>query len=474
MMVRCLKYLSFGSLLLVIAVLVASSFVLKWHGVEYAVDNVYHSPYFMALWTLMLLSGLAYIFCSSMRKLSAAFLLHFSFAVVLAGAFLTYLTADSGDLLLVKDAPPSSMYTCADGELMKLGFRMQLDEFEIVREGGSDAPCDYRAVLTVTDRKQNGERVQVSMNNIYTRGAYRVYLMGYDEYGVSLHVSHDPYGLPVTYAGYAMLLVSAVCLFADRRSGFRSLLARFRSGAAVVGGEGSARGRRRVLRLLAVVVFAAITVLGVCRWHATGLFPASNGFEALVLLSWFLLLLSLLLRRSVPAMMLCGVLLALALLVVALLTPGGMSAPVLPVLRTPLLGLHVAVIIFSYSLLALLAVNASVALYFHYVRGDEARVERLALLGRLLLYPAAMLLMVGIFIGAVWANVSWGRYWGWDPKEVWALVTLLLCSLPFHGRSIALFGRPVVFHLFCLLAFVAMLFTYFGVNYLLGGVHSYL
>ena len=474
MIVRCLKYLSFGSLLLVIAVLVASSFVLKEYGVEYAVDNVYHSPYFIALWALMLLSGLAYVCGSSMRKLSAAFLLHISFGVVLAGAFLTYLTADNGDLFLVRDAPPSSMYTSASGELMKLGFRMQLEEFEIVREGGSDAPCDYRAVLTVTDRKRNSERVQISMNNIYTRGAYRVFLMGYDEYGVSLHVSHDPYGLPETYAGYVMLLLSAVCIFVDRKSGFRSLLARFRSGAAAVDGEGSARGGLRVLRLLAVVVFATITVFGLYRWAAAGLFPASNGFEALMLLAWFLLLLSLLLRRNMPALMLCGVLLALVMLVVALITPGGMSAPVLPVLRTPLLGLHVAVIIFSYSLLVLLAVNASVALYFHYVRGDEARVERLAFLGRLLLYPAAMLLMVGIFIGAVWANVSWGRYWGWDPKEVWALVTLLLCSLPFHGRSIALFGRPVVFHLFCLVAFMAMLFTYFGVNYLLGGVHSYL
>ena len=461
-------------MLLVIAVLVASSFVLKEHGVEYAVDNLYHSPYFIALWALTFLAGVAYIFCSSMRRLSAAFLLHFSFGVVLAGAFLTYLTADSGDLLLVKDAPPSSMYTCAGGELKKLGFRMQLEEFEIVRDGDSDAPCDYRAVLTVTDRKRNSESVQISMNNIYAKGAYRVYLMGYDEYGVSLHVSHDPYGLPVTYAGYAMLLVSAVCLFADRRSGFRILLRRFRGSVVAHDSEGSACGKWRVLQLLAVFVFAAVTVLGLCRWFATGLFPASNGFEALMLLSWFLLLLSLLLRRSMPVMMLCGVLLALALLVTAVFSPGGMSAPVLPVLRTPLLGLHVAVVIFSYSLLALLAVNAAIALYFHYVRGDEARVERLALLGRLLLYPAAMLLMVGIFIGAVWANVSWGRYWGWDPKEVWALVTLLLCSLPFHRRSIALFGRPVVFHLFCLLAFVAMLFTYFGVNYLLGGVHSYL
>ena len=365
MIARSLKYLSFGSLLLVIAVLVASSFVLKGHGVEYAVDNVYHSPYFIALWALMLLSGLAYVCGSSMRKLSAAFLLHISFGVVLAGAFLTYLTADNGDLFLVRDAPPSSMYTSASGELMKLGFRMQLEEFEIVREGGSDAPCDYRAVLTVTDRKRNSERVQISMNNIYTRGAYRVFLMGYDEYGVSLHVSHDPYGLPVTYAGYVMLLLSAVCIFVDRKSGFRSLLARFRSGAAAVDGEGSARGGLRVLRLLAVVVFATITMLGLYRWATAGLFPASNGFEALMLLAWFLLLLSLLLRRNMPALMLCGVLLALVMLVVALITPGGMSAPVLPVLRTPLLGLHVAVIIFSYSLLVLLAVNASVALYFH-------------------------------------------------------------------------------------------------------------
>ena len=97
----------------------------------------------------------------------------------------------------------------------------------------------------------------------------------------------------------------------------------------------------------------------------------------------------------------------------------------------------------------------------------------MALVGRVLLYPAVILLMTGIFTGAVWANLSWGRYWGWDPKEVWALITMLVAAVAFHTRSLPFISRPLVFHLFCIVAFVAMLFTYFGVNYLLGGLHSY-
>ena len=82
-------------------------------------------------------------------------------------------------------------------------------------------------------------------------------------------------------------------------------------------------------------------------------------------------------------------------------------------------------------------------------------------------------LAAGIFVGAVWANVSWGRYWGWDPKEVWALVTLLVYALPLHAGSLPWFRRPLFFHWFCIAAFLSVLVTYFGVNFLLGGMHSY-
>ena len=90
-----------------------------------------------------------------------------------------------------------------------------------------------------------------------------------------------------------------------------------------------------------------------------------------------------------------------------------------------------------------------------------------------MLYPALMLLMAGIFIGAVWANVSWGRYWGWDPKEVWALITMLIYAAPLHSRSMPWFARPMALHRYCILAFLTVLMTYFGVNFLLGGIHSY-
>jgi ABC-type transport system involved in cytochrome c biogenesis permease subunit len=139
-----------------------------------------------------------------------------------------------------------------------------------------------------------------------------------------------------------------------------------------------------------------------------------------------------------------------------------------PILRTPLLGIHVTTIIIAYALLACTAINAVIALC-----GKENKRASKALIGRALLYPATMLLATGIFIGAVWANISWGRYWGWDPKEVWALVTLLACSFAFHTRSLPFMAKPLFFHIYCIAVFAIMLFTYFGVNYLLGGIHSY-
>jgi ABC-type transport system involved in cytochrome c biogenesis permease subunit len=79
----------------------------------------------------------------------------------------------------------------------------------------------------------------------------------------------------------------------------------------------------------------------------------------------------------------------------------------------------------------------------------------------------------GIFIGAIWANQSWGRYWGWDPKEVWALIVFLLMGFTFHNRTLVWFRKPLFYHIFVLIIFLAVLMTYFGVNYILGGKHSY-
>lgn len=160
----------------------------------------------------------------------------------------------------------------------------------------------------------------------------------------------------------------------------------------------------------------------------------------------------------------------LAVVMTKVVTP---KPPLQPVLQTPLLGIHVSVIMLAYTLFAVMMVNGILGLSM------PARRERLMHLSQLLLYPALFCLTAGIFIGAVWANMSWGRYWGWDPKETWALITMLVYALLLHwpwlSRYLKLSGnsKQLIYHIAAVVAFVFVLFTYFGVSYLLGGLHSY-
>ena len=123
-----------------------------------------------------------------------------------------------------------------------------------------------------------------------------------------------------------------------------------------------------------------------------------------------------------------------------------------------------------------IAVGVGSPTVYYFRRGQSRRPAigtHLEALSRLLLYPAVALLAIGIFIGAVWANVSWGRYWSWDPKEVWALITLIIYALPLHCESLRCFRSQRFLHVYLLIAFVSVLVTYFGVNFFLGGMHSY-
>ncbi|GHT07190.1 hypothetical protein AGMMS49525_16230 [Bacteroidia bacterium] len=121
----------------------------------------------------------------------------------------------------------------------------------------------------------------------------------------------------------------------------------------------------------------------------------------------------------------------------------------------------------AYTLFGFIFLNSLIAIV------QKSRMEQQQTYSLICLYPALLFLGAGIFLGAVWANISWGRYWGWDPKEVWALITFLLYSLPIHQRHLSLFAKPLYFHCYCIVAFLSVLITYFGVNYFLGGMHSY-
>lgn len=216
-----------------------------------------------------------------------------------------------------------------------------------------------------------------------------------------------------------------------------------------------------------------LTVLLVLRWIVSGHVPLSNGFETMQFMAWSVLVLTLLMHAKFPIVIGFGPLLASFAMLVAMIGSGSPQiTPLMPVLHSPLLSVHVMVIMFSYALFAMMMLVGIQGL-ISYHRRDYARSESLAALSHLMLYPAVFLLTAGIFIGAVWANVSWGRYWSWDPKEVWALITMLIYMAPFHSSSIKCFRSTKFFHFYCVLAFLSVLITYFGVNFLLGGMHSY-
>ncbi|HBZ34590.1 MAG TPA: cytochrome C biogenesis protein [Bacteroidales bacterium] len=225
---------------------------------------------------------------------------------------------------------------------------------------------------------------------------------------------------------------------------------------------------------LVAVVFVTLLVALSLRGYISGHWPLSNGHETMQFLAMTASFVALLLcgkyRIALPAGMLVS---GMTLMVSMMSAANPQITNLMPVLQSPLLSIHVAVIMISYTMLAFITINSIAALIIYAIRHDKEYITKLMNINALLLYPAEFCLVTGIFIGAVWANISWGRYWGWDPKEVWALITMLIYAFPLHASSLPIFKKPVFMHVYCIIAFFSVLFTYFGVNFLLGGMHSY-
>ncbi len=222
--------------------------------------------------------------------------------------------------------------------------------------------------------------------------------------------------------------------------------------------------------VLLLLVFIALSVGMALRWIVTGTIPMSNGYETMLFLAWSVMLLAMFMSRRFPIMLTFGFLLAGFFLLVSHISQmDPQMTHLMPVLDSPLLTIHVSVIMMAFALLALTFIASLTALIF------KKKADEMLLLSQLMLFPALTCLGFGIFIGAIWANVSWGTYWSWDPKETWALITFMIYAAPAH-RFMASATTPRAmrgYHLYMALAFLTILMTYFGVNYFLGGMHSY-
>ena len=230
-------------------------------------------------------------------------------------------------------------------------------------------------------------------------------------------------------------------------------------------------------RPVIIIDTIVLTFLLGLRWYVSGHMPLSNGYETMNFMAWSIFIISFFLYRYskiVPSATL--VLSGFVLLVSSLGTQDPQITNLMPVLQSPWLSSHVSVLMISYALLSFTFINSIVAVIIGIIINKDIAgiyMSQLRNISYLLLFPAVFLLGIGIFLGAVWANVSWGRYWGWDPKEVWALITFLVYSITFHKNDIPILRKPIYFHIFLIFAFLFILMTYFGVNLFFTGMHSY-
>ncbi|NIF05945.1 cytochrome C biogenesis protein CcsB [Chryseobacterium sp. Tr-659] len=221
----------------------------------------------------------------------------------------------------------------------------------------------------------------------------------------------------------------------------------------------------------------------VARWYISGHAPWSNGYEAIIFISWVGITAGLILYRNANALIpAAGFMVAVIMMGFA---HGGSAldpqiTPLVPVLKSYWLIVHVAIITSSYGFFALSMIIAVISLVFYIISNKETykihhdtTLKELVIVSEMSLTIGLFALTVGNFLGGIWANESWGRYWSWDPKETWAFISIMVYAFVLHMRLVPGLRSRWAFHVATMFAFCSMVMTYFGVNYYLSGLHSY-
>ena len=246
------------------------------------------------------------------------------------------------------------------------------------------------------------------------------------------------------------------------------------------------RGKKETslfVRILGILLFAGFLfhTLGLgLRWYIAGRSPMSNGYESMIFISWVTILAGFIFsHKSAFALSATAVLASMTLMVAHLSFMDPEITNLVPVLKSYWLTLHVSVITGSYGFLGLGAILGLITMILLSLSNNKNReriantIDELTVINYKTLTLGLYFLTIGTFLGAVWANESWGRYWGWDPKETWSLITIIIYSIVIHSRTIPGMKDIFTFNLISLFAFSSVLMTYFGVNYYLSGLHSY-
>ncbi|MEO9802468.1 MAG: cytochrome c biogenesis protein CcsA [Reichenbachiella sp.] len=235
----------------------------------------------------------------------------------------------------------------------------------------------------------------------------------------------------------------------------------------------------KILTALVFIGFLALTFNLGLRWYASGHAPWSNGYEMIILVGWGLLFFAFVFYKKSNFVVPLGALFAGTLLFVAFLDwLNPEITNLVPVLKSYWLKIHVAIIVSSYAPLGLSALLGLMTLIFMIVDKKknikiDISIKEMTYINEMSMTIGVFLLAVGTFLGGVWANESWGRYWGWDPKETWALISVIVYAVVLHLRLVPKMNDRYIFNVASVIAFFSIIMTSFGVNYYLSGLHSY-
>lgn len=234
------------------------------------------------------------------------------------------------------------------------------------------------------------------------------------------------------------------------------------------------------LVMLVVLIFLLHTSGIAIRWYISGRAPWANAYESMIYVAWATALAGLLfIKRSSMTLALAAFFAGIILFVANLNFMDPEITPLVPVLKSYWLMIHVAVITASYGFFGISFLLGLLTLAFMGTSNPskvvllQPHIRELRIINEMSLHIGLYLLTAGIFLGAVWANESWGRYWGWDPKETWALITMVVYAFILHARFLPALRSDYAFSVMSVLGLASVLMTYFGVNYYLSGLHSY-
>jgi cytochrome c-type biogenesis protein CcsB len=228
------------------------------------------------------------------------------------------------------------------------------------------------------------------------------------------------------------------------------------------------------------LLFATHTLGLIARWYISGHAPWSNAYESIIYVAWATMFFGLAFdRKSKLTVASSSFVTAIILMAAYMNWIDPNIANLQPVLNSYWLMIHVAVIVASYGPFALGMILGLVSLILVFFTNEKNKekmalnIKEITYINEMALTIGLVMLTIGNFLGGQWANESWGRYWGWDPKETWALISIMVYAFVIHSRFVPALRGKWIFNLMSMYAFIAILFTYYGVNFHLVGLHSY-